>query len=176
MTDLVECGGAGLDRRAGGVAQGAYPGDRVVLGGAVGSSGQGGAGGGVGVDRVRLADAATFGPVGAVDLDDPVPVRTGGPGEAGSVGGSAFHTDRDHMVVCGQESQGRRVSCGGGGEFGVRETATVVADDSDMDRVGVGIDSAEHMLVRSVLRDPRCHADDAFQPEVGTGRVAQTGH
>ncbi|RPK38206.1 2-isopropylmalate synthase [Streptomyces sp. ADI92-24] len=125
-----------------------FAGEEAVL------ASQGGTGGGVGVDRVRLAGAAAFGPVGAVDLDDPVPVGAGGSGEAGSVGRGAFHTDRDHMAVCGQESQGRRVPGGGGGEFGVREMAAVVADDSDMDRVGVGIDSAEHMLARSLFRDP----------------------
>jgi hypothetical protein len=67
--DLVQGGRAGLDGGAGGVVQGAYAGDGVVLGGG-GPSGQDGSGSGVGVDGVGLADAAVFGPVGPVDLDD----------------------------------------------------------------------------------------------------------
>ncbi|QKV95190.1 hypothetical protein HUT19_28510 [Streptomyces sp. NA02950] len=58
------------------------------------------------------------------------------------------------MTICGQKGQGRRVSGGGGGgEFGVREVAAVVADDSDVDGVGVGVDPTGHVLVRGVLRD-----------------------
>jgi len=65
--DLVQGGGAGLDGGAGGVAQGAYPGDGVVLGRAGGPSGQGRPGGGVGVDGIGLSGAAPFGPVGPAD-------------------------------------------------------------------------------------------------------------
>jgi hypothetical protein len=91
--------------------------------------GQGRAGGGVGVDEVGLADAATFGPVRAVDLDDPVPERAGGAAESGPVGGRAFPADREYLAVGVQEGQGRGVSGRGGGERGIREVAAVVADD-----------------------------------------------
>ena len=47
----------------------------------------------------------------------------------------------------------RRVTGGGGGELGVREVAAVVADDSDVDGVGVGVHPAEHIPVRGVLHD-----------------------
>ncbi|MDH6522104.1 hypothetical protein M2159_008483 [Streptomyces sp. SAI-090] len=151
--DLVQGGGACLDGGAGGVVQGAYAGDGVVLGGAAGPSGQGGAGGGVGVDGVGLADAAPFGPVRPVHLDDRVPVRAGGTGEAGPVGGGAFHSDRGHTAVGVQKGQGRRVSGSGGGELGVREVASVVADHRDVDGVGVGVDPAEHVLARGVLHN-----------------------
>jgi hypothetical protein len=60
------------------------------------------------------------------------------------------------VAVCVQEGQGRGVSGGGGGgELGIRQVAAAVADDRDVDGVGMGGPSL---------------------PEVGTGRVAQTGH
>jgi hypothetical protein len=127
-------------------------GDGLVLRRGLGASGQGGACGGVGVDGVGLAGAAAFGLVGAVDLDDLVSVGAGSPGEAGPVGRGAFHSDRDHPPVGGQEGQGRCVSGGGGGELRVGEVASVVADDSDVDGVGVGVDPAEHILVLGVRR------------------------
>jgi hypothetical protein len=164
--DLVQGGGACLDGGAGGVVQGAYAGDGLVLRRGLGSSGQCGPGGGVGVDGVGLSDAAAFGPVGPVDLDDLMPVRAGGTGEAGAVGGGAFHSDRSHVAVGAQKSQSRSVSGCRGGELGVGEVPAVVADDRDVDGVGMGVDPAEHILVRGL------HELEAVtQPDGRSGRV-----
>ena len=57
------------------------------------------------------------------------------------------------QAVRGQEGQGCCVSSGGGGELRVREMAAVIADHSDVDGVGVGIDPAEHIPVHGVRRN-----------------------
>ena len=123
------------------------------LGAGLGASGQGGACGCVGVDGVGLADAAAFGPVGPVDLHDVTARRAGGAGEAGPVGGGALHSDRDHVAVRGHEGQSSGVTGCGGAELGVREVTAVAADHSDVKRVGMGVDPAEHSVADGVRFD-----------------------
>ncbi|ODA69324.1 hypothetical protein APS67_006533 [Streptomyces sp. AVP053U2] len=176
VTDLIERGGAGLDRRAGGVVQGAYPKDRVVLGSAVGSSGQGGAGGGVGVDRVGLAGAAAFGPVGAVDLDDLVSVGASGPGETRPVGGGAFTP-----IALTRPCAVRKARA-------AAYPAAVVANSASARRPPLSLmtatwtvsawESAPPNTIWSVVSSATADVMLILpsQPKVGAGRVAQTGH
>jgi hypothetical protein len=61
-----------------------------------------------------------------------------------------------------EEGQGGSVSGGCGGELGVGEVAAVVADDSDMEGVGVGVGTSEQLLVGAsgVFRGLCCHAGE----------------
>ncbi|MFJ3616318.1 hypothetical protein [Streptomyces hydrogenans] len=81
VRDLVQGGGAGFDGGPGGVVEGTYAADGVVLGDDRCPAGQRGAGGCVGVDGVGLADPATLGLVGPVDLDHGQARLAGGTGE-----------------------------------------------------------------------------------------------
>ncbi|AUG75771.1 hypothetical protein CFP65_0842 [Kitasatospora sp. MMS16-BH015] len=75
--------------------------------GAGGPAGKGGPGGGVGVDGVGLAAPTAFGPVRSVYLDHRQSGLAGGAGEARAVGGGAFHPDRGHGAVGGDEGDRR---------------------------------------------------------------------
>jgi hypothetical protein len=67
------------------------------LGRGGGRAGQHGPGGGLGVDRIRLAALAAGAPVRPVDLHDVDPTVQQEPSQAGAVAASAF--DPDHVQV-----------------------------------------------------------------------------
>jgi hypothetical protein len=97
--ELVDRCGSGLDGTIAGRPE--RP-DRLEdavasLGRGGGHPGQHGAGGGLGVDRIRLAALAAGAPVRPVDLHDDDVLVEQEPGQAGAVAASAF--DPDHVQV-----------------------------------------------------------------------------
>jgi hypothetical protein len=97
--ELVDRCGSGLDGTIAGRPERPDRLDDAVasLGRGGGHPGQHGAGGGLGVDRIRLAALAAGAPVRPVDLHDVDPMVQQEPGQAGAVAASAF--DPDHVQV-----------------------------------------------------------------------------
>ena len=75
------------------------------LGRGGGRAGQHGAGGGLGVDRIRLAALAAGASVRPVDLHDIDPMVQQEPGQAGAVAAGAFDPDRVRVPVATQPAQ-----------------------------------------------------------------------
>jgi hypothetical protein len=75
------------------------------LGRGGGRAGQHGAGGGLGVDRIRLAALAAGASVGPVDLHDVDPMVQQEPGQAGAVAAGAFDPDRARGSVATQPAK-----------------------------------------------------------------------
>jgi hypothetical protein len=72
-------------------------------------------GGGLGVDRIGLAMAAAGGPVGPVDLHDPLPVRVQEAGQLGAVATGALDTERLDLAQRASPAQQLGVAGAGGG-------------------------------------------------------------
>jgi hypothetical protein len=170
LMDLVDRGGACLDRRAAGVVQGADAFDRLVLHRRDPVIGQRSPRGLVGVDRVGLAQPPPFGSIGSGHLDDAEPLRGSGSSEAGAVGAAAFDADYHYLAVAGQERQRTAIPRRRRRKLAVTDTAASPTDRRDVNRLSVRVRTAE---------DPtrlvgKCHAGPAFHSmEVGTSRVGR---
>ena len=136
----------------------------LVLGGRTGAAGQDRAGGLIGVDRVGLAAHPTHRSFGADDLTNLDPGLPSGPSEPRAVGAGALDPDDRHNAEVGQEAQGRAVAIWGGGELLVVEISTERVDRGDVDRVGVGVGTADQ---RGCLKRGRCHDGTAFRVDSG---------
>lgn len=91
----------------------------------------------MGVDRVRLSQAAAGPAVGSVDLDDLQAVGAYEPGQPGAVGAGAFDADLgDRPQALGPVDQ-RHLAAGGDGKRGAATEAAGLVDDRR--QVGVGM-------------------------------------
>jgi hypothetical protein len=110
------------------------------LGRGGGDPGQGGPGGGLGVDRVGLALSPSGAAVGAVDLDDLEAVGAGEAGQAGPVGAGAFHPDAFHRPVAfGPGDQGDIAAGRGRKALGAAQPPGLVDHGGHM-QLQVGVD------------------------------------
>jgi hypothetical protein len=103
---------------------------------AVASLGRGGrgpgqhrAGGGLGVDRIRLATLPAGAPVRPVDLHDRNPTVQQQPGQAGAIAAGAFDPDRLQVPVATQPAKQLPVATTVRGELPVAQQPSLLVDD-----------------------------------------------
>src|SRR5512132_1554450 len=99
------------------------------LGRCGGHTGQHRAGGGLSVDRSRLATLAASTPVRPVDLHDVDPTVEQQPGQASAVAAAAFHPDRLQLPVPAQPAQQLPITATVSGELPVTEQPSLLVDN-----------------------------------------------
>ena len=139
--DLVGGGRPGLHRPVPGHPELSERLDRPVAGlrDRLGFAGDDGAGGGLGVERIVLAEPAPLLAVRAVDLEHPDPVTREEPGQAGTPGAAPFDPDGVDVAVGLDPGEEAAVAAAGGRERGdLDEAAELVEHRRDVhDFVGV---------------------------------------
>ena len=143
--ELVDGRGAGLDRAAAGGAQ--RP-DRLhdpvaPLGGCGRRASQHGAGGRLGVDRVRPATLAADAPVRPVDLDHPHLLVKQVASQAGAIAASALHTDSTHLTVTAKPAQQLLVAATVSRELTVAKQPSLLIEHGSVMGATVGVDPAD---------------------------------
>jgi len=134
-----------------------------------GHTGQDGAGGGLGVDRIRLATLAASTPVRPVDLHDVDPAVQQQPGQASAVAAAAFHPDRLQLPVPAQPAQQLPVAPTVSGELPVAQQPSLLVDNGGVVGAAVGVHAADDHP--SALAGALGHAGVAFplEPRARTG-------
>src|SRR4029453_16513620 len=130
-----------------------------------GLAGLHGAGGGVGIDRVALAAPAAGGPVGSVDLQDPLAVAAQEAGQAGAVAAGALHPPGLDLAERVGPGQQLGVAAAGGRRHGGAKPAAELVSGRGHVQVLVGVDADGDPWRLGVCHGGGCHPLDA------TGRV-----
>jgi len=137
--ELIGGGGVRLDRAAPGAQQRPQGGGVFVFGHRQAIAGQGGARGGVGVQRVGFAPAAARGPIRTADLGHLDPGGLQHPGQPRAVAGGAFHPgDRDDAKAL-RPPHGVVIAGWAGREFGVCQGFSGIGENRQMVSVQVGV-------------------------------------
>jgi hypothetical protein len=129
------------------------------------------AGGGLGVDRIRLAALPAGAPVWSVDLHDGDVLVQQVAGQAGAVAASAFDPDAVQASVPAKPAQQLPVAAPGGWELPVAKQPSLLVDDGGVVGTAVGVNPADD--------DPGAlgHAGTAFPlgHEPGQARTGRAG-
>jgi hypothetical protein len=113
------------------------------LGRCGGHTGQHRAGGGLSVDRSRLATLSAGAPVRPVDLHDVDPTVEQQPGQASAVAAAAFHPDRLQLPVTAQPAQQLPVATTVSGELPVAQQPSLLVDNGGVVGAAVGVHAAD---------------------------------